>query len=125
MQTSALTLLQRLGTDSQALRKVIQGAFVVLCLWIGVEFHLFMRWAESLGAEAYAPHPPGAEGFLPISALMSLKLWAATGQVHPVHPAGLFVAITGLGMLLGHWRTSVTPAEYLRHVPEMRSYQHH
>jgi len=39
--------------------------------------------------------------------------------------AGLFVTITGLALLLGHWRTAVTPAEYLLRVPEMRSYQHH
>jgi len=97
-----ISLLHRLRTDSQALRMGVQGAFVVLCLWIGVEFHLFMRWASSLGAEAYVPHPPGAEGFLPISALMSLKLWVASGRVHPVHPAGLFilVAILAVSLLL-------------------------
>lgn len=99
---SPLSFLHRLRSDVQTLRKIVQGGFVILCLWIGVEFYLFMRWAQSLGAERYAPHPPGAEGFLPISALMSLKLWVTTGRVHPVHPAGLFilVAILAVSLLL-------------------------
>jgi polyferredoxin len=88
--------------DAQALRRVVQAAFLLLCLWIGVEFFLFMRWAASLGQTAYVPHPPGAEGFLPISALLSLKLWILTGTVHAAHPAGLFilVAILAIGLLL-------------------------
>jgi polyferredoxin len=99
----AQRLLKRLASDSQTARRLVQGAFVVLCLWIGVEFFLFMRWARDMGmGEApYVPHPSGAEGFLPISALMSLRLWAETGQVHPVHPAALFilVAILAIGLL--------------------------
>jgi polyferredoxin len=67
-----------------------------------VEFVLFMRWGSSGGAAAPAPHPAGAEGFLPISALLSLKLWVLTGRVHPYHPAGLFIllAVLGMGLLL-------------------------
>ncbi len=100
--SSIPTFLHHLRADAQAFRRVVQGAFVVLCLWIGVEFFLFMRWAQSLGTEPYFPHPPGAESFLPISALMSLKLWATTGRIHPVHPAGLFilVAILAVSLLL-------------------------
>ena len=87
---------------SQALRRAAQAAFLLLCGWIGVEFWLFMRWGGSLGRAAYAPHPPGAEGFLPISALLSLKLWALTGVISDIHPAGLFIllAVLGLGLLL-------------------------
>lgn len=93
---------RRLREDSQALRTVVQVAFLILCLWIGVEFFLFMRWGAALGQAAYVPHPPGAEGFLPISALLSLKLWLSTGVIHGVHPAGLFifVAVLALGLLL-------------------------
>ena len=90
------------AADSQALRRVVQAAFLLLCAWIGVEFWLFMRWGGSLGQAAYVPHPPGAEGFLPISALLSLKLWALTGIISDIHPAGLFilVAVLALGLLL-------------------------
>jgi len=94
--------LGRLRTDPKAARAVVQVAYLVLCLWIGAEFALFMRWGASGGRAAYVPHPAGAEGFLPISALLSLKHWFLTGQIHPVHPAGLFilVAILAMGLLL-------------------------
>jgi len=76
------------------LRAAVQAAFLALCAWIGVEFALFMH---GRGA-----HPPGAEGFLPISALLSLKFWAATGRICELHPAGLFIflAILALGLFL-------------------------
>ena len=92
----------RLREDSQTVRKIIQGAFLLLCAWIGVKFILFMRWGASGGAAAYAAHPTGAEGFLPIAALLSLKHWLVTGRVHGIHPAGLFifVAVLSLGLLM-------------------------
>jgi polyferredoxin len=80
----------------------VQGAFLALCAWIGVEFALFMRWGLSGGAAAQVRHPAGAEGFLPIAALLSLRHWLATGRIHGVHPAGLsiFVAVLAIGLLL-------------------------
>ena len=88
--------------NSQTLRAGLQVTFLALCAWIGVEFALFMRWAQSGGAAPYVAHPAGAEGFLPISALLSLKYWLVTGRVHGAHPAGLFifVAILAMGLLL-------------------------
>ncbi|HEY6191211.1 MAG TPA: 4Fe-4S binding protein, partial [Bacteroidota bacterium] len=79
-----------------------QLAFVLLCVWIGLEFYLFVRWGTSGGTAAYVTRPPGSEGFLPISALISLKYWIQTGIVNQIHPAGLFifVAILALGVLL-------------------------
>lgn len=79
------------------LRAAVQAAFLALCAWIGVEFILFMR----LGPQRVS-HPPGAEGFLPISALLSLKYWVVTGRICELHPAGLFIflAILALGLLL-------------------------
>jgi polyferredoxin len=46
--------------------------------------------------------PPGVEGFLPISALISLKYWLQTGIINEVHPSGLmiFVAILAIGLIL-------------------------
>ncbi len=96
----ALTL--RLREDSQFLRSAVQLGFVLLCIWIGIEFWLFMRWGLSGAAEPFFNRPPGAEGFLPISALMSLKYWIQTGIINEIHPAGLFIflAIVGAGLLL-------------------------
>ena len=95
-------IFQRLQKDSQAARAFVQGAFLALCAWIGAEFILFMRWGESGGNAARVAHPAGAEGFLPIAALLSFKHWLVTGTVHGVHPAGLFifVAVLGTGLLL-------------------------
>ena len=92
----------RLLQDSQRVRAGVQGAFLVLCAWIGVDFVRFMAWGLSGGACAEVAHPGGAEGFLPISALLSLKHGLGTGRIHPVHPAGLFIfiAILGIGLFL-------------------------
>lgn len=86
---------------SQGIRRAVQAAFLLLCVWIGVDFALFMRWASAGGA-TYVAHPAGAEGFLPISALLSLKFWMVAGRIHGLHPAGLFIflAILGIGLLL-------------------------
>ncbi len=81
----------RLKNDSQFLRTSVQLAFVLLCLWIGVEFHLFVRWGQSEGLRPFVNRPPGVEGFLPIGALMSLKYLYQTGVLNPIHPSGLYI----------------------------------
>jgi polyferredoxin len=97
----ASRLLWRLKEDSQFLRSTIQMAFALLCVWIGIEFYYFVRWGTSGGEAAFHPRPPGSEGFLPISALISLSYWIQTGIINGIHPAGLFilVAILALGLL--------------------------
>jgi len=92
----------RLKEDPQFLRSTIQIAFVLLCIWIGIEFSLFMRWGTSGGQEPFVTRPPGAEGFLPISALMSLKYWIQTGIINNIHPAAIFIllAIVGVSIAL-------------------------
>jgi Pyruvate/2-oxoacid:ferredoxin oxidoreductase delta subunit len=84
-------VLWRLKQDSQFLRSTVQFSFVLLCVWIGIEFHEFVQWGMSGGTGEYAGRPPGVEGFLPISALMSLKYWWGTGIINDVHPSGLFI----------------------------------
>lgn len=95
-------LLIRPQNDSQFLRSTVQAAFVLLCIWIGIEFALFVRWGSSGGQTHFVPRPPGAEGFLPISSLMGLVYWIRTGIVNGVHPAGffIFVAIALIGLFL-------------------------
>jgi polyferredoxin len=84
-------ILFRLRHDSQYLRSAVQAAFALLCVWIGVEFALFARWGLSDGTAQFVSRPPGAEGFLPISALISLKYFLETGIINAVHPSGLFI----------------------------------
>ncbi|MBI4535622.1 MAG: 4Fe-4S binding protein [Ignavibacteriae bacterium] len=52
-----------------------------------------MRWGLSGGTEAFYSRPPGVEGFLPISALISFKYWVQTGIVNSIHPASLFILL--------------------------------
>jgi polyferredoxin len=94
--------LWRLREDSQFLRTTVQAAFALLCVWIGIEFYLFARWGMSGGSTSFVARPPGAEGFLPISALMSLKYFFHTGIVNDVHPSGLFIlcAVLAVSLLL-------------------------
>ncbi len=84
-------ILWRLKEDSQFLRSAVQLAFVLLCIWIGIEFYLFLKWGMSAGAENFVSRPPGVEGFLPISALISLKYWLMTSIINTVHPSALFI----------------------------------
>jgi polyferredoxin len=84
-------LLWRLKEDSQFLRQAVQLAFALLCIWIGIEFYLFVQWGQSGGSASFFSRPPGAEGFLPISALISLKYFLLTGIINDIHPSGLFI----------------------------------
>lgn len=83
----------RLREDPRNLRLTVQLGFLLLCLCIGVEFHRFFQWGTAPGTEPYVERPPGVEGFLPISALISAKHWLLTGTVDRVHPAGLFILL--------------------------------
>jgi polyferredoxin len=93
--------INRLMNDSQYFRSVIQITFTLLVIWIGIEFYLFTRWGFSGGTSVYVERPPGVEGFLPISALISLKYWFQTGIINEIHPSGLFIfiAIVFLGLV--------------------------
>jgi polyferredoxin len=86
-------LALRLRDDAHAQRLAIQLGFVALCVWIGIEFHHFMQWGLAGGELPLAGRPPGVEGFLPISALISVKHWLTTGTINQVHPAALFILL--------------------------------
>lgn len=73
----------------------VQSAVVLICIWIGIEFHLFVESLEGGNPSDVGYHPPGVEGFLPISALMSLYYFFLTGEIHQAHPAG-FVILVGI-----------------------------
>jgi polyferredoxin len=81
-------------------RLAIQWLFFGWCLFLGIQFGLFVRHFESMGRAGYYPRPPGVEGFLPIGSLVSLKSWLFTGHFDPVHPAALVLFLTFLVMAL-------------------------
>ncbi len=78
-------------------RRLSQAAWLAVIVLIGVQFAL---WAlpQTTGHAPEATRPAGVEGFLPISALMSLRLWLAGQGIHPVHPAGLAILVGVLAM---------------------------
>ena len=75
----------------QKVRFIVQMAFAILCIWIGVEFYQFIQYLETNGASVFSSRPPGVDGFLPISSFMSFYLFLMTGQIHSAHPAGFFI----------------------------------
>jgi NAD-dependent dihydropyrimidine dehydrogenase PreA subunit len=75
-------------------RHAVQAGFLLTVLLVGWEF---AHWVHSLAASGVAGvRPPGVEGFLPIAALLSLRHLLLTGEVHPVHPAGLVILVLAL-----------------------------
>ena len=81
-------------------RQLIQWLFLGWCVFLGVQFGLFVRHFATKGMFGYFPRPPGVEGFLPIGALVSLKSWLMTGYFDTVHPAALVLFLTFLAMAL-------------------------
>ncbi len=82
------------------LRTAVQAVSALVVLWMGIQF---AAWAHALEQGRIAgTRPPGVEGFLPISALISLRHLFLTGEISRVHPAGLalLVLILANGLLL-------------------------
>lgn len=85
-------LVRRSAPDrSQKIRHWVQGLFLALNGWLGLQFYLWVRYFERGGTGLYVPRPAGAEGYLPIAGLMNLKYFVVTGKVPPVHPAAMFL----------------------------------
>jgi len=88
-------LVRRSAPDrSQNLRRSFQFAFLLLNVWIGSLFYLWVRSFEDGAAAAGALRPAGVEGWLPIAGLMNFKYWLTTGRVPAAHPAAMFLFIT-------------------------------
>ncbi len=81
------------------LRDSIQFAMTLFCIWVGYRFYLFYEFMT--GQSTVPVSKPGAvEGFLPISALLSLKKLVTQGVFDEVHPAGLTIFIAVIVMAL-------------------------
>jgi len=80
----------------ESTRHAVQAGFLVTVLWIGWQFARFVHGLEAgLGV---GTRPPGVEAFLPIAALISLRHLVGTGEVHPVHPAGLVILLLAMAL---------------------------
>jgi len=81
---------------SQKVRRGFQTVFLLLNVWIGIQFFLFVRYYETGGQTVRVTRPAGVEGWLPIAALMNLKALLLTGQLPAIHPAGTLLLIAFL-----------------------------
>ena len=85
-------LVRRADVDSsQQMRLAVQAIFLVLNIWIGLQFYLFVRWAETGGTTPPVSRPAGVEGWLPIEGLMQFKYTILTGHLPELHPAAFFL----------------------------------
>ena len=83
---------------SQQLRRSFQIAFLLLNIWLGGQFYLWVRQFEVAGSPLAVGRPAGVEGWLPIAGLMNLKYWLFTGHIPSIHPAALFLLLAFLSM---------------------------
>jgi len=92
-------LIRRRDRDySQALRRGYQLAFLLMNVWLGGQFYLWVRHYETAGTSAYVSRPAGVEGWLPIAGMMNLKYFLVTRQVPELHPAAMFLLVTFVAM---------------------------
>ncbi|MHB8880061.1 MAG: 4Fe-4S binding protein [Thermodesulfovibrionales bacterium] len=88
------------------LRYTVQAYILLFLVYAGAVFHRFVEHfiaGSSAGvntAQVLSSRPASIEGFLPIGALMSFKLWLLTGIFDSIHPAGLVIFLAALLMAL-------------------------
>jgi polyferredoxin len=93
--------LKRLTQDrSQRIRRIVQTAFLLLNVYIGTVFVLFVRQFEQYDPHPSIPRSPGIEGWLPIAGLMNLKAALITGEIPIIHPAAMVLIATFLCLSL-------------------------
>lgn len=72
-----------------SMRWIVQGIYTLFYLLVGLEFYYF--YTGIIGGNLSVYRPPAVEGFLPISSLLGLRYFLATGTYDHVHPAGLTI----------------------------------
>ncbi|MCH6265631.1 MULTISPECIES: 4Fe-4S binding protein [Neobacillus] len=85
----------------QITRYAVQAIFLLFLLYVGLRFYQFYMHFETLGEKPFVERPSAVEGFLPISALVALKVWLTSGEFDMIHPAGLvlFAFFIGSGLI--------------------------
>ena len=87
------------------LRYTVQWAIVLFLMYAGYRFFIFADHFLAMQAlpaggeeEVLTGRFPAVEGFLPIGALMGLKLWIMEGVFDRIHPAGLVIFVAAMAM---------------------------
>lgn len=82
-------------------RRAVQVVMALVILAIGVQFTVWVT-AHLQGREPAVVRPPGAEGFLPIDGMMAARHLLHTGEIDPIHPAGLaiFLGICAMSVIV-------------------------
>lgn len=94
-------LVRRRRADySQQFRRGFQIVFLLMNVWLGGQFYLWVRQFEVAGSPISIARPAGVEGWLPIAGLMNLKYWLTTGHIPAIHPAAMFLLLAFLSMAL-------------------------
>jgi polyferredoxin len=92
-------LVRRTDRDySQITRRSFQISFLLLNVWIGTLFYFWVRQFEPGGRPTSFDRPAGVEGWLPIAGLMNLRYFVLSHRVPDLHPAGMFLFVTFLGI---------------------------
>jgi polyferredoxin len=87
--------IRRTAPDhSQRIRFIVQALFVLLNVFLCVQFYLFVRYFETAATGPHVARPAGVDGWLPIAGLMNLRYWIATGHVAAIHPAAMVLFLT-------------------------------
>ena len=88
-------LVRRTERDfSQILRRSYQALFLVMNIWLGGVFYVWVRQFESGNLGDNSARPAGVEGWLPIAGMMNAKYWVITGHIPELHPAAMFLFLT-------------------------------
>ncbi|HEX4756766.1 MAG TPA: 4Fe-4S binding protein [Terracidiphilus sp.] len=83
-------LVRRAMADrSQQVRRAVQFAFLLLNIYLGVRFLLWVRFFESQERSLYVERPAGVDGWLPIAGLMNLRYFMATRRIPEIHPSAM------------------------------------
>jgi polyferredoxin len=105
---------------SQRTRLIVQSLFVLLNVFICVQFYFFVHYFESGATGSHVARPAGVDGWLPIAGLMNTRYFVSTGRIPAIHPAAmvLFVIFIVMSLLLKRafcsWLCPVgTLSEYL------------
>jgi polyferredoxin len=85
------------------IRYAVQWGIFFFLLYSGYRFYFFVEHflnhgmvPQGTGYAILDSRAPSVEGFLPIGALMSLKLWVTEGIFDSIHPAALVIFVAAL-----------------------------
>ncbi len=75
-----------------AARRGAQLVMAAVVMLIGVQFGMWVR-PQLVGLWPSVSRPAGAEGFLPIDAMLAFRHWLGTGAIDAIHPAALAIFV--------------------------------